>query len=171
MNKSHLLILCILLFSVSIFAQSIERQLIGSAGGNETTSDFLLDWTFGETFIAYDNTLIGDYKEGFLQPLNDLPQLTEEEIETNDETVLHSPAVVFPNPFNDGFTFQLNQIESSDIQLTILDYSGKVLLSKVLKAGQLSFDFKLEEHPTGLYFLQFTDHSGVQKQTFKLLKL
>ncbi len=169
MKKSHLFTIGLLFLSSFLIAQSIERQLIGVAGENDSGTQILLDWTLGETFTAYDNTLIGIYKEGFLQPviLNQNESTTEPNNELSDQIT----AEVFPNPFSGTFTFQISDAQEKDAQLTILDYSGKNLIKKIFPAGSLKMEWTMSDYPAGLYFLQFADDSGILRQSFKLLKL
>ena len=171
MKKPQLFTLTFLFFAFSLMAQSIERQLIGVAGENDSGNQILLDWTLGEPFTAYDNTLLGDYKEGYLQPFYLLDEFSEDNTETNFSYANHISAKVFPNPFNKIFTFQINQAQAFDTQLIILDYSGKILMKKILPAGRMEMEWPMNDYPPGLYFLQFTDDTGTLRQTFKLLKL
>ena len=171
MKKPHLLTLVLLFFTISLISQSIERQLIGVAGENDSGNQILLDWTLGEPFTAYDVTLLGETKEGFLQPHDLLQELDEIEPNTNDGFLDQFSAEVFPNPFNESFTFQINKAQEFDAELTLFDYSGKAILQKNFPAGMLKIDWTIDGYPTGLYFLQFTDNSGKLLQTFKLLNL
>jgi len=171
MKKPTLLFLAFLFLAFSMMAQSIERQLIGVAGQNDSGNLILLDWTLGEPFTAYDNTLLGDYKEGYLQPFYLLHEFTEDNTETNFSYVNHISAKVFPNPFNKSFTYQLNQAQEFDTQLSILDYSGKLLMKKILPAGSVEMEWTVNDYPPGLYFIQSADDSGRLRQIFKLLKM
>ena len=171
MKKSHLLTFILLFFTLSLISQSIERQLIGVAGDNESGNQIILDWTIGEPFIAYDNTLLGDYKEGFLQLDGLNQQLAENTNEMNQMSSVYFSANVFPNPFKGAFTFEVNHAQELNAQLSILDYSGKVLITKIFPAGIVKMELTLGDYPPGLYFLQFKDDSGFLKTSFKLLKL
>ncbi len=171
MKNPYLLTLVFLFITSSIFSQSIERQLIGVAGENDSGKQILLTWTLGEPFTFYDVTLLGDYKEGYLQPHDLLQELDKFEPDVNYEFLNHFDAKVFPNPFNEAFAFQVNHELGEDAQLTFLDYSGKNLMTKVFPAGSLKMHWAMNTYPPGLYILQFTDGSGILRQSFKLLKL
>jgi len=171
MKINSLLTIGLLFLTSFLMAQSIERQLIGVASENITDNQILLDWTLGEPFTTYDNTLLGFYKEGFLQPVNlNQDQKEPTTTEPNNDITGQITAKVFPNPFNGAFTFQINQAQESDAQLTILDYSGKNLIRKIFPAGSLKMEWAMNDYPPGLYFLQFEDDSGILRQSFKLLK-
>jgi Secretion system C-terminal sorting domain len=171
MKKTHLLPLVFLFFVFSLSAQSIERQVIGIGGNNNTDEQILLDWTLGETFTAFDNAPFGHYKEGFLQPLFLNEKLDNPDNQSEQNLSDYFDAEVFPNPFNGIFTFQINNVLKSDAQLIILDYSGRVLMKKILPVGSLKMEWAINDYPSGLYFLQFVDDFGVLKQSFKLMKL
>lgn len=171
MKKLHLITFGFLIFAFSLTAQSIERQLIGVAGENDSGTQILLDWTLGEPFTVYDNTLLGDYKEGFLQPVILNQNQDEPTTEPDNALTDQITAKVFPNPFSEVFTFQISQAQESDAQLTILDYSGKTLIRKIFPASSLNMEWTMNDYPPGLYFLQFADDSGILRQSFKLLKL
>jgi hypothetical protein len=171
MKKPYLLTLGCLLFSFFLSAQSIERQLIGIGGYYNTDEQILLDWTLGETFTAFDNAPFGHYKEGFLQPVILSEKIIKTEQDSKQDVTGDFSAEVFPNPFNGVFTFQINDAQKSDFQLTILDYSGKILMKKMLPAGSLKMEWAMNDYPAGLYFLQFADDSGILRHSFKLLKL
>lgn len=171
MKNPLLLILPFLFFTVFLSAQSIERQLIGTAGEIDSGDRISLDWTLGESFIISNQAAFYHSKEGFLQPEN----LGEESLEDNTENAPalsnHFSAKVFPNPINSAFVFQINQVQDHDAQLAILDYSGKVLTKKGFPSGTLKTEWNLDNYPAGLYFLQFTNDTGTLNYSFKLLKL
>ena len=171
MNKPLLFTMTFLFLTFSMMAQSIERQLIGAAGQNDSGKLILLDWTLGEPFTVYDNTLLGFYKEGFLQPVILNQDQKEPTTEPNNDITDQITAKVFPNPFNGAFTFQISQAQESDTQLIILDYSGKNLIRRIFPAGSLKMEWAMNDYPPGLYFLQFEDDSGILRQSFKLVKL
>jgi len=171
MKKLHFLTLIFLFPLFTLSAQSIERQLIGVAGGNNTDEQILLDWTLGETFTALYNSTFGIYKEGFLQPDNFNTDLNESNTETNHILSGQFSAKIFPNPFTETFTFQVSEVQEFDFHLLIVDYSGKVLMEKTLPAGSLKIDWAMNDYPSGLYFLECKDNYGKLVHSFKLLKL
>ncbi len=171
MKKPHLITYVFLFFTFAITAQTIERQFIGVAGENDSGKKISLDWTLGEPFTAFDNVSFGFSKEGFLQPRI----LEKTQIEPGSEIIFEFSdqfsAKIFPNPFEETFTFQISQAQEQDNQLTISDYSGQTLMNKTLPAGSLKLEWAMNDYPTGLYFLQIADDSGKLIHRFKLLKI
>jgi hypothetical protein len=75
---------------------------------------------------------------------------------------------VFPNPATDFVQFDLTLEESSDLDLQILDASGKILQAihlPALSAGQYSERVGLQGIPSGVYFvhLQWKGKSATKK--------
>lgn len=171
MKKPHLLAIGFLFFVCSLTAQSIEHQLIGAAGENDSGNHVLLDWTLGETFTTFNNAAFGYYKEGFLQP-NDLSHKKNEiYIDTTYDFSDPISVEIFPNPFTGTFTLLVNKPLEEDLYFVISDYSGKNLMKNILAAGSLKMECAMIGYPSGLYFLQFADDSGALRQSCKLLKL
>ena len=171
MKKPHLLPIIILFFTSTLIAQSLERELIGAAGGNNTDDQILLAWTLGEPFTTFNNVSSGTFKEGFLQPYNWNLNLEDPGVENVYTFSDKISAKVFPNPFKETFTFQISQARKTDTQLSVLDYSGKVLLKKILPSGSLKTEWTMKNYPSGLYLLQFSDDSENFLHRFKMLKL
>lgn len=171
MKKPHLLTIGFLFFACSLTAQSIEQQLIGVAGENDSGNHVLLDWTLGETFTTFNNAAFGSYKEGFLQPIDLSHEKNEINIETDYAFSDPLSVEIFPNPFIGTFSLLVNKPQKEDLHFVISDYSGKNLVENTLAAGSLKMECAMNEYPSGLYFLQFVDDSGALRHSFKLLKL
>ncbi|MEZ5195886.1 MAG: hypothetical protein R2764_05675 [Bacteroidales bacterium] len=69
-----------LLAPMFLFAQMVERQVIGSAGGYSSTSDLKVSSTVGEAFVATGTSSTIILTQGFQQP--DEESLSIEDHET-----------------------------------------------------------------------------------------
>ena len=60
---------------------------------------------------------------------------------------------VYPNPSNDLFNLNLNVRQISDLNISIINSSGKIIYNKELKdfSGSLSKKIDLTSYPVGLY--------------------
>ena len=60
---------------------------------------------------------------------------------------------VYPNPSNDLFNLNLNVRQISDLNISIINSSGKIIYNKELKdfSGSLSKKIDLKSYPVGLY--------------------
>lgn len=70
---------------------------------------------------------------------------------------------VFPNPANDNMSIALNMTSASDIQITIFDLSGKVLVNenRNLVSGQNTISYETSEWSNGIYFVRVTAGNSV----------
>jgi Secretion system C-terminal sorting domain len=76
----------------------------------------------------------------------------------NDGT---AAGLVYPNPFVNSFSFDITLPSAGDTELRILDFTGKLLHSRVLtgKAGVNTFKVDGVGHlPKGYYIAEFTQH-------------
>lgn len=80
------------------------------------------------------------------------------------KVTLHDGAgtgLVYPNPFVNSFSFDITLPTAGDTELRILDFTGKLLYSKVLtgKAGSNTFKVEGIGHlPKGYYIAEFSQH-------------
>lgn len=94
------------------------------------------------------------------------------EIETGGQ---FSKLLNFPNPCKEKTTISFNLIQSSDVDLTLYDISGKVIdkiSKKNLGSGNNLIEYNTSKLQAGnyLYQLQVTNLSGTFKQSKKLIK-
>ena len=170
MKTTLLFPLFLLIFNSSI-SQSIDRQLVGSAGESSAGETISLDWTMGESFNVFSQSSFGDIKEGFLQTESWLQDFDSDlSIELGSNEIKDFSATIFPNPFKAQFTFQLFEAQSQQLLLSLFDYTGKMILSKSLNSGSQNMDWNMSLHPAGLYFLKVVDDSGNNLQIYKIIK-
>jgi len=71
---------------------------------------------------------------------------------------------VYPNPTKGTFKIQLNA--SGNGQVQVLDYTGRVILEKIINGNSLQLD--ISEMPSGLYFVQVVSEG--KQQIVKIIK-
>ncbi len=151
------------LFSTSLSGQSIDRQVIGLAGGVSAGNGITVSWTTGEIAVqrAYAENGSGSVTEGFQQPhLSLIPE---------------SPASLevsfFPNPVSHLFTVRLPAKEERTFQAQILDQQGRVIKAiRGLVAGDCQID--VEALPAGAYHLRLIpENDPRQASSFQLIKV
>lgn len=81
----------------------------------------------------------------------------------------------YPNPCKEVTTLSFNLIQTSDIEITILDVTGKLIekiSKKDLDSGKNEIEINTSKLQSGsyLYQLQVSNHSGTFRQTKKLIK-
>lgn len=169
MNKIPF-ILVLQLFFTTAFSQTIDRQLISPAGNTCQDDLICLDWTLGETSNATYYHAGIDFKEGFLQPelwIDNYDENLTLEVSNPDNQVIGS---VYPNPFENYFSFTLAQPFEKDIQLRLIDFSGEIKAYKELPAGEYSVRFDLRNYSAGMYVLQIINVEQSSLTTFKVLR-
>lgn len=151
-------------FSVSLNAQSLGRQLIGSAGGTGRIGDLQISWSLGEVAVARLNAANGgegQLTEGFQQPRL-LPL---------SEGMDPLSVQIAPNPVRNILQIYLPGDAKVEWTLTLNDVTGKTLLRRTgLTVGNAEID--LGPFPSGVYFLGLSRNAtGEIGQTLKVLKL
>ena len=89
------------------------------------------------------------------------------EITTVDDIAKETIASVFPNPANNLLNIYIEDVDSENINISLLNAVGAVIYEKVYTASGESFntELQLDEYPTGIYFINIKsgDYSSVQK--------
>jgi hypothetical protein len=144
-------------------AQSIERSVIGSAGGYASAGSVQLSWTAGETVTATATAGSVMLTQGFQQA----------EQTPNSVTPIDLSSVIrlYPNP--SAGIFQLgyktnSPSNASDFSAHVFDATGKMVanISRIdLASG--SSDLDLSALPGGMYTLRMLSNQNAAG-TFKL---
>ena len=145
-------------------------------GGNEGTasalafggtSPYTYQWSTGATSVFVEDLAIGFYG---LTITDSNGCIFETEVEiamtvsTRElESLLH--AQLFPNPSNGRFTVQLEFDTYQEVELQVMDISGKIMQSFKQNGHVLHFDINIQEAPVGTYLVaaRFSDGVFVEK--------
>jgi len=151
------------LFSTSLSGQSIDRQVIGLAGGISTGNGITVSWTAGEMAVqrAYAKNGSGSVTEGFQQPhLSLIPESTQS-----------LDVSFFPNPVSHLFTVRLSAKEERTFTAQILDQQGRIVQTVLgIVAGDQQID--VEALPAGAYHLRLIPENDPQQaSSYQLLKI
>lgn len=88
-----------------------------------------------------------------------------------DEESNHFNVSVYPNPTNEVLSLDFKDWSNGAIQVNILDFTGKVILSENLnQAGSFVKVLNVSTLSTGTYMLQLSDNDG-NKSTSRFVKL
>jgi len=117
----------------------------------------------GSTFEVTSHTV--NANEGMFYTIG----FTEAMVGTTDLSAQNIAFQVSPNPSNGLFQINIETEDTHDFQLSIMDYSGKLLVEKQLNDINTFYqeDFNLSDLPTGLYFVRLKTAEGLT--TRKLL--
>lgn len=151
----HILFFALAVLCVQIsFSQKIVRSTLGSFGPSMKNGSVLIQQTVGQpSLTSFIKSEHGSLRQGFHQPFY-------YETERNELN-----ALIFPNPNNGQFGFQVNLADNEPFKYTIVDQSGKEVLSSNGLGNQLT-SVSINQPATGLYHLQIT--SGKRVSSFKI---
>ena len=143
----------------SVFAQTIQNSVIGSAGASAAAGGVQMDYTVGEivveTFTAGGNTLT----QGFHQ--TNLTLVAIENLE------LFADVVLYPNPTIDQV--QLDIPEAYGLMDVLLyDVTGKLVVSLASVSGKQTLD--MSSKAVGTYYMHLMQPNTGEFKTFKLIK-
>jgi hypothetical protein len=141
MNRLIPFSLFILLASVS-FGQRIVRSTIGAIGSSSNDNGITIQQTVGQPSLITNHKLSDGMglRQGFIQPI-------WYETESNELNV-----ILYPNPNQGDFSFQVNIEEDVTYDYEILDQQGKlVLVGKGL--GNVLVNVSIDNPARGMYHL------------------
>jgi hypothetical protein len=105
-----------LLVSSSFFAQTISKQVIGTAGKTQTNSNLKISWTTGEPVVGL-MTAGGNQLGNGYYPAMDIQALSIDDVALNVEIK------VYPNPTSQSLYVSHPEYNSFSVQ--IVDMNGK----------------------------------------------
>jgi len=163
----------IVVFSIAtsqLRAQSLERQVIGSAGAYQTASWGSLSATTSESVTNTFTSASIALTQGFQQPLpSDLFSVVHNVL-ANGMSVN-----VFPNPASDAINVIIEAgNQNIHYYVTLLDLTGQALKvpSQDFSSGtEAKFTFYLVSLANGAYLIQISDERNEQVKTIKFSKI
>ncbi len=151
----HIFLSVTLLSSAYSFAQSMERQVVASSGGQSNVSGTQIDWTLGEVVVGTATGSGYTVNEGFHQTFIKVTSIDE---------VVKWDIELYPNPTQDYIHLNPKSF-NQEYKLRLFDSSGKSLLES---NNSGSSKVNLEFLPNGVYILQFVANNQVQ--SYRIIK-
>ena len=160
-----LLIILIALLPVLASAQSLDRQVIASAGDFASAGNVQLSWTLGEVAVTTGSSGNLVITQGFQQadgmavgiqsPVNDFS------------------AMLFPNPTQDVVILSLSSKEVQEVHMQWMNMLGQDIGQgeTVTINRETSREYDLSSYAAGTYFLVLRDEQGRFIKSFKVQKL
>ena len=153
-----------LLMCFSVSAQSIERQVIGSAGTVFNAGGYEMSFTVGETKVSSYNAGGHWLTEGFQQGDLGIP------IGIEEPTIFEEIGVtVYPNPFTEHFTLELTDENIKDYDVAVYDMIGQLINVDKMNRGN-KVEVHLKSASTGIYFVRISK-DNTKGRTIKLNKV
>lgn len=157
------LTLTFLLYSYCVFSQTLQNDVIASAGDSDTTEQYIVSWTVGESFVeTYSNTncvsTLG-FQQSFFCTLK-IPELNETGFIIN----------VYPNPTVDFINIEIQSASLKyDYEIELTDMYGHVLRDyQVINNQVLRIDLRFIS--TGFIIMKIIHKESSSHKTFKIVK-
>ena len=156
---------------VRVQAQSLERQVLGTAGNFSTATWGSLSSTAGEAMTNTLSVTATTLTQGFQQPLKSDLTTGIKNISTGEASVK-----VYPNPASNKINVVLNTGNAHDRYLVSLsDLLGQKLAVpfETINGGSetLTFIFDVQHLAAASYFIIINDEHGTVVNTFKFTKI
>ncbi|TMM58743.1 T9SS type A sorting domain-containing protein [Maribacter algarum] len=155
-----LLLTYFLIFSaIHLCAQSTNKTVIASAGGNMSAPEVVIGYTIGEPmvgFIASESSIDQGFWAGSLMVE---PITAQKELEG---------VKIFPNPVVDELNIFTNNNPIYAITLFAVD--GKRTLKKKVDASQIEHKIDLSHLSKGMYVLRLFVEGTEEAKLFKIIK-
>jgi hypothetical protein len=151
----------------ALSAQSLSRQVIGSAGSYQEAGNLKLSATVGEA--AYTKVIEGTLTlfQGFQQPDGDDP------VNLEDGLPVEVSYQIYPNPTADRLHVKVRTSQPITLRFRLLSVKGQVVPvppDQLRGSGDLSGSLSLQGLPAGPYLLQITDAQGQVVKHHRILK-
>lgn len=153
MKYIQLMVINICLAS-SLFAQSIEPSVIGSAGDFYSNSSAQLSFTFGEMITETVTSANNIITQGFQQPEATNVGIYESEFHQSD-------LVIYPNPTRNFITLDFKNSNYSG-EYQIFDVTGKLLSQSTVYQNLTVIN--MASFTEGVYFLK------IGQYTYRVIK-
>jgi len=160
--KINLVVSLLFLYSLSSFCQELHHEIISSQGKNvQLDSGVYVTQTIGQHSIAsysMDNlTVQQGYQQSFWNSL----------INSNEE--FNTEITFYPNPTIDYVNFNFSNLESSDLNVLVFDYAGRVLITTKIDIENYKTKLDLSSLPSGSYLIylntnKFNYHTKIIKK-------
>ncbi len=160
--KINLVVSLLFLYSLSSFCQELHHEIISSQGKNvQLDSGVYVTQTIGQHSIAsysMDNlTVQQGYQQSFWNSL----------INSNEE--FNMEITFYPNPTIDYVNFNFSNLESSDLNVLVFDYAGRVLITTKIDIENYKTKLDLSSLPSGSYLIylntnKFNYHTKIIKK-------
>ncbi len=163
--KRNSLILLMMLFALSVGAQSLKQDVISSAGGYNVASggSISISWTLGETiiptFTSSDGSLI--ITHGFQQKII---------ITTVVENILDPVSItIYPNPASEAINIKFDSPTTVEITFFLINNQGGMAKTGKIEAATSDKEINMQDLPSGIYYLRLM--KGNLVNVYKVVKL
>ncbi|MBK7966649.1 MAG: T9SS type A sorting domain-containing protein [Bacteroidetes bacterium] len=180
--KNKIIIIFLTVFTINVQAQSIQRNVIASAGIDNSVSNIRLTSTVGETVTSTLSKSNYKIAQGFQQGkitvarivnVEDTTEITSDESTTSrnsnslDENKFK--VNVYPNPATEYINIKLTELSNAKHMIYLTDISGRLIESRTISSPETRIEFT--SMTSGKYILHIKSEDGKVNESFKIFKL
>lgn len=138
-------------------AQSIEKDVVASAGGDITVGGYSYVWTVGEAVIGSASPTGYIITEGFL------PLSVDSAVSVNIIVASDTKVKLYPNPVTSKLNLEVEQAQATDLSVRVLDVSGRAIRAMETLPTSTSFNHQIDltSLPSGTYFVILSHNEDV----------
>jgi hypothetical protein len=155
-------------------AQSLDRAVLGAAGGETQEGKIQLQWTLGETAIQTHHMDEGLLTEGFHQPELRVESPEQQALPESFRPEQASPGLeltAFPNPTPDQLQVKLFSTQDGEGQLELRTATGQCLWAEPIRLRTGHQQLPMANYAAGTYYLCLRGATGRLLQTLKVTKM
>ena len=169
-------------YTQSIQAQSIQRNVVASAGINNTVSSIRLTSTVGETVTSTLSQSNYRLTQGFQQGNITVARIANgentTEINSDESTTSRTDdsfdkikfkVNVYPNPTTEYINIKLEEMSEMKLMMYLTDLTGRMIEARTLYSIETRLEFN--SIAPGKYILNITSEDGKVNESFKIVKL
>ena len=155
--------LAFLLYSNCAFSQTLQNDVIASAGDSDTTDQVLVCWTVGECIVATHNNMDCMVTQGFQQSFYKVLEIPEVE-------KLPFEVKAYPNPAVDFIYVEVHAEELNDVyKIELTDMQGRIIQQYLTSHGNIT-RIDLRNISAGFLALNITHIKSKLCKSFKIVK-
>ena len=159
--KKLILLLTLFIFTVSIKAQIISKQVISSLGSNYSNSTIKLSSVLGEVLVGSVTDEDGSLQLGNVY----YPSLNLETLSVQS-LIIEVKLKVYPNPVNE--LLYVSHPTETKFDIYITDVTGRnIFKGKIQKQNPIN----ISQYPKGIYLLTIMTGEIKKTNTYKIIKL
>jgi len=144
-------------------AQTADQNVIGSAGGYDTTNNVKVSWTVGEVITETATDGNNTLTQGFHQTNLTVTQIEEALINSENFSIN-----IFPNPAVYSVSMEVTAESIKGLKYELNDNNGKLLLKGKFTNKLEKIDFTI--YQPSIYYIRIYNDKGTFSDTYKVVK-
>lgn len=138
-------------------AQSVDKSVVATAGGETTVGGYSYVWTVGEAVIGSATSTGYIITEGFL-PLKSGGSVGVSNIAESAPSVK-----LYPNPTTGKLILDVKQEQATKLNIQVLDISGRTIKATESLPNNASFNHQMDftTLPSGTYFVILSTNEDI----------